>query len=274
MRKTKKNLLFTLLLLLTLILMAGCSKPASVVVTSPTDLEGKRIGVVLARSADWCLEFMEDKPKMEIARYDEMTDILLALKFHKLDALLLDACDAKMFMRLQGDGYVLHENVFPAMDISILFGASEEALALKDEFNLFMEDFKNTDEYEDIIFRSDDILEHPYVSKEVPVTPTSDRVIRAAFTDTNEPASYVDPADGKLKGYLVEIISHFANSIGADIEVTIGNVPACSLALANNKAEVFAADRVTLSEHIFKNARNVTCSTPVRSMPLSLITRE
>lgn len=273
-RRRKINLLLMPLLLLTLLLLVGCSKPEQKNFTSPTDLEGKRIGVVLARGADWTLEFMEDKPKMEVARYDEMTDILLALKFHKLDGLLLDDCDAKIFMRLQGDGYVLHEGIFPETDYSILFSKREESQALNDEFTLFMEEFKNTEEYEDIIFRSNDILEHPYVSKKVPITPTSDRVIRVAFTDTSEPDSYVDPADGELKGFLVEILSHFANSIGAEMEVTVGNWPACSLALANGDVEVFVASRVSKAGHVFESNSNAVCSTPVFSMPLSLITRE
>ena len=56
-------------------------------ITDVSNLEGRRVGVMLGYEVDYALTGRED---LELFRYDTIADMVMALNFDKLDALAVD----------------------------------------------------------------------------------------------------------------------------------------------------------------------------------------
>ena len=79
-------------------------------ITDVNNLEGRRVGVNLAWESDYYLDGRDD---MELVRYDTTADMIMALRYDKIDAIALDADSVKLLMSLsegieqvEGDGAV------------------------------------------------------------------------------------------------------------------------------------------------------------------------
>ena len=84
------------------VLLVGCSKsdvPESAIL-SITDLANKKVGVIKGSTAeDYALAFESDSGKMILERFANLHEMLEALSFGKLDAVLSDDIPAKMQVR-------------------------------------------------------------------------------------------------------------------------------------------------------------------------------
>lgn len=89
MRKIK-YVLTAMLIISACLFSAGCGSASEWKydpITDVNDLEGRRVGVNLAWESDYYLTGRKD---MELVRYDSTSDMIMALKYDKIDAIALD----------------------------------------------------------------------------------------------------------------------------------------------------------------------------------------
>lgn len=98
-------------------MLAGCGVPANTV-HSVDDLEGKTIGVQLGTTGDI---YAEDVKDAKVEKYNKGADAVQALKQGKIDAVIIDAEPAKVFVEKNDDLEILDEP----------FAEEEYAIAMK-----------------------------------------------------------------------------------------------------------------------------------------------
>lgn len=202
------------LLVLIMPALAGCSKPPVEPLTKD-NLAGKRIGVMNSFSPDYVVSKLGKD--LKLYRYDSYGDMSIAVKFGRLDAAALESDEADVFIRME-----------PSFQIGLTFAEGDESgyqfsakkTELIKEFNDFLRDFRKSEAYKDILVRVSKLQEAPYVPNKVENVPTTDRVLKVLLFDGWEPVSYKNTATDEWEGSDVELITHFANHIGAKLELT------------------------------------------------------
>jgi len=211
--KSKKLIIKGCCLFLSLcFLLTGCVKTKEPLTRD--NLAGKKIGVLLGYSTDYILSGSEYD--LDIYRYDTFADMLLALRFNRIDAAALEMDEAGVFCRIEPE-YEIGLTVLKQVEYGYLFKSDRKEIL--EQFNLFIQEFKETAEYADLVRRTELTAETPYEPKEVKNTATTDRVLKVAAFDGWEPISYINASTGAWEGCDVELITHFANSIGAKLEL-------------------------------------------------------
>lgn len=208
-KKYLKEICFLLALLL---LLSGCGPTGRKPLTRD-NLAGKKIGVMAGYSSDYILT--DSNLGLDIYRYDAYSDMQLAAKFHRIDAAAMEMDEAYIFCRLNPDFQI----AFPAaekLDFGYYFNAGQHEYINK--FNQFIKQFRQTEEYADILKRVEASAQAPYIPKKVDNTVATDRVINVAVMDGWEPVSYKNTETGEWEGADVELITCFANSLGAKVE--------------------------------------------------------
>jgi len=185
-------------------------------ITDVNDLEGRRVGVNLAWESDYYLDGRKD---MELVRYDTTADMMMALKYDKIDAIALDVDSVKLLLSLS-EGIERVEPAFAEVGSIMYFSGDNEAL--KEEFNQYLTEFKRTDEYQDLLKRIDEYDGTEYIGSDIPLTGKG-KVIRVAADPDNFPRAFLYPGDDILTGYDVEILKRFANDHDYQIEFSYSN---------------------------------------------------
>lgn len=201
------------LLLLLCLLFTGCGKTSQEPLTAG-NLAGRKVGVIIGYSSDYILS----KPEygLDIYRYDYYADMTLALRFNRIDAIATEMDEAYVFCRMQPEfkiGLVAEEQ----LEYAYMFNADRPELL--EQFNQFIRDFKKTEEYADMLRRVEASADAPFQAKKIENTVTTDRVLKVAAFDGWEPISYINAATGEWEGCDVELITYFANSLGAELEL-------------------------------------------------------
>lgn len=200
-------------LLLCALLLSGCGtagweyRP----ITDVSDLEGRRVGVNLAWEADYYLTGRED---MELYRYDTTADMILALGYDKVDALAMDGLMWKM-MQNQSSGLEAVEPAFGETGYVLYFGPEREELA--EDFNAFLAEYKQTEEYRDFLEREAAFDGIDYVGPEIPAC-TSGPILRIAVLGESFPRSFFDPGERVPVGFDMEAVRRYALARGCQVE--------------------------------------------------------
>lgn len=96
-------------------MLAGCGVPANTV-HSVDDLEGKTIGVQLGTTGDI---YAEDVKDAKVEKYNKGADAVQALKQGKIDAVIIDAEPAKVFVEKNDDLEILDEPLLRKNTLSL-----------------------------------------------------------------------------------------------------------------------------------------------------------
>jgi len=201
------------LLLFLCLLFTGCAKNPREPLTLD-NLAGKKVGVMMAYSTDYILS--QPEYGLDIYRYDYYSDMTLALSFNRVDAIAMEMDEAYVFCRMQPEfeiGLVAEEQ----LEYAYMFSADRPELL--EQFNQFIRDFRETEEYADIVRRKKASADAPFQPKKVENIVTTDWVLKVAAYDGWEPISYINNLTGEWEGGDVELITHFANSLGAELEL-------------------------------------------------------
>lgn len=182
-------------------------------VTDVNNLEGRKVGVNLSWEADYFLTGRED---MELCRYDTTSDLVMALKYDKIDVIATDIDSCKLVLSIS-DGIEMVEPSFGTLGSVMYFGEDDEALS--EDFNAFLAEFKKTGEYADFLKRLEEYDGFEYLGPdpEIPLTGTGEK-LRVATDPANYPRTFVNPGESIPVGYDVEILKHYANARGYQLE--------------------------------------------------------
>lgn len=250
-----KVIIIGLMFLGACLVLSGCT-PKNHEKLDINDLSGKTIGVMLGYSSDYILT--NDSTDVALRRYDSYSDMVLALAFHQLDALILESDEAYVFCRLNPN-YMIYGSF--ADKIPYGYMLNPRRTELNEQFNSFVADFRKTGIFADIIKRAEASAEKPFVSKPVTSTGKDGKILRALVYDGWEPVSYLNTKTNQWEGTDIELITHFANSIGAKVEFTPnGSYTQGVLDLKLGKVDIFACPDSLVMKEDREKAGNVTMS--------------
>ena len=224
----------SLLALPLLLGLAACGNPAKETLVKE-NLQGKSVGVMIGYSSDYILS----KPEygLKILRYDSYGDMQMALRFNRVDGIVMERDEADVLCRLEPvykAAFAIHANEPYAYPIST------KNTELLESFNAFIRAFREGPEYADLLARRAGVLEAPYKARKVEVQHPDGKVLRVALYQGWEPISYVNTETGEWEGSDVELITHYANSAGYRIEwVDTGSWNQMVFDLAAGKVDLF-----------------------------------
>lgn len=217
--------------------------PESKGYASMDDLDGKRVAVLMGSTHDAYLT--TNYPGVEIRRIETETDILLALQGRRSEALVLDNTVYKNFCREYKNMSILEEALFVE---PFGVGFNYNRLPLRDAFNAFLGEIKESGLYDEIYRRWIDSVE----TARMPVLdiPTEGTPIKAAITGTTMPFTFV--REGAQVGFDVELLSRFAEKMHRPICFENINFGGLIAALSSGKVDVISAG-MTINEERSKN---------------------
>lgn len=203
--------------LLLLLLLTGCGKQWEYKpVTNPFELEGRRVGVGIACDTDYALTGRKD---LTLVRYNEVSNILLALQYDKIDLMALD----ELLWKFTATSHGGLKAVTPAFASSGYIAYFHESLRpMRDEFNEFLARYQKTDEYADFLMRFEAFDGKSYVGKDIPLTGTG-KTLRVAIDAEGFPRSFAEADEEIPTGYDLEALKLFANENGYKLEFTISS---------------------------------------------------
>lgn len=208
-----------LLLIMICIVSAGCgsaSKWKYDPITDLNDLEGRRVGVNLSWEADYYLNGRKD---LKLVRYDTSADLVMALKYDKIDVIATDEDMVRLLMS-SSTGLEVVEPAFAKIGSIMYFGSDDEALA--EDFNKFLAEFKKTDEYKDFVKRQKEFNGQDYIGPDIPLTGTG-KTLRISADPNNFPRIVKNPGEDDLTGFDLEILKHYANDRNYKLEIAESN---------------------------------------------------
>lgn len=215
-------------------IFAGCA-PQPRKILDRQALKGTRVAVMLGYSSDYIMS----RPELglDVYRYDSYGDMMMALRFNRVDAIAMEYDEASVLCRLEPEyevSMVIHE------DEKYAYLVDSKRKDILDSFNAFIKTFRESPEYADILRRREGAAREPYVAKKVENIVTGDRVLRVALFPGWEPISYRNLTNEEWEGSDVELIIHFANTTGMKVEfVDTGDWLQMVLNLMAGKVDLF-----------------------------------
>lgn len=250
---------------LCLLLLTGCSRNKHEPLTLD-NLAGKRVGVMCGYSTDYILS--PGKYGVELYRYDYYADMQLALRFNRLDTAAMESDEAYVFCRIEP-----RFKIGLTLDSHLEFGYpfNADKLDFLERFNRFAEEFRQTEEYTDIVRRVEESAVKPYQPKKVINQVTTDKVLKVAAFDGWEPVSYINNATQEWEGSDVEMLTYFANSLGAKLELIVMSYSQMLIELGSGLIDLIICPDVMLYKKDLEMSKNVTLSDGVFYKDIVLI---
>ena len=185
-------------------LLGGCAKRKEpVVIDDINDLHGLRVGTMLAWECDYLLTPRED---IKLYRYDQISDMLMALNYDKIDAIAVDLLYWNLIDN-SSSGLKMIEPAFGST--GYLLYVRPEHRDFVDKYNEFLKGFKMTDTYKDLIER-ELAFNGNYKSPDIPLSGKGE-TIRVAFDITGYPRAFYDSETGEVSGFDFEVLKRFVN---------------------------------------------------------------
>ena len=195
-------------LILTLILsLSGCSQASGSVSGNDAD----DVGVMLGWESDIMLSYDDS---INVVRYDELSDLFLALRYNKIDAVSLDESTIKRFE----NSFSGVKRVEPETGISgyvALF--SPKNIDLMEDYNAFLTEYMNSPEYES--FRQTEASFNGFDYPEFDTSPNgTGRSIKVAYMAGGYPRAFEDTETGNTMGFEIEIMLKWAHERDYDLK--------------------------------------------------------
>ncbi|MGE5396695.1 MAG: hypothetical protein ACM3MK_04045 [Chitinophagales bacterium] len=232
--KTKKFFCIGILLCV-LLSLGGCAQKRSEKLDIH-NLSGKTIGCMLGYSSDYILT--NEYQDVNLRRFDAYSDMTLALAFHQLDAAAMEMDEAYVFCRLNPK-YMIY-GIFAEND-RYAYILNPHNPELNNQFNSFVKQFRKTDTYKDMEQRVKDCSKKPFKSKHVENKYKGNRILKVMVYDGWEPVSYKNTKTNEWEGTEIELVTYFANSIGAKVKFyPAGSYTQAVLDMSVGKTDIFA----------------------------------
>ncbi len=225
------------------------------------DIKDKRIGVLLGSIHEKYA--MEHQPNAEIMQYQNLSDLLIALKQGKIDAAYFDHFSLKPIIADNPDVEILAANVFT---VPIAAAFNEDKDELRQQFNKFLKKIRSNGVYDDMVDRwmNKGISEMPDIDQ----TGTNGELKVGIVSDIGLPSTAVK--DGKVVGFDIELSMRFASSLGkkfVPVDIPFGSMIA---SIATNKVD-FATCSMMVTE---EREKQVDFSDPYYESGISVLARK
>lgn len=174
------------------------------------NLSGQKIGVISAYEGDYILTDRED---ITLLRYDNEADLFMAMCYKQVDAIALTRDNASYFLAKTTGLKVLEDQPIAKTGMATLF---QEDSKLLHEYNEFLAEYKQTEDYQDYIERVENV-EFYDGSPIVEETGTGETIVVGYYPDYI-PVAFHDVILDKPNGSEIEIIIKFANAYNYKIK--------------------------------------------------------
>lgn len=230
-------------------------------------LNGKKIGVVLAWSSDYVLDKRDD---LNIFRYDNMSDAILALKYKKIDALAMDLFVANYYCSMQPGFRYIETPV--GYDHFVIF-VNRNRDDLLSQFNQFASEFQFSQAYREIYRRAMQMENGNYESYVYPNQKDAP-VIKIAVDPLWPPYSGYDLLTREIEGSDVDMIRLFANQYGFRTEFIPSNYDGQIMNLKSGKADIMITALSEIYQKYAQLSNDYQVSRTYTEMPIVLIVPE
>ena len=216
--------------LLTLMLLAGCSRTVPII-TSVADAETSRMGVMTGTTGEMIA--MRRFPKADLKHFDDIVDAIGALKAGQLDAVLTGYPAALQSTKRNPDLTLVQENL-STENTSI--GIRKGNTALLTQVDAILSEFKADGTLADLSRRwlKTDLSPYEEVDIKVPETGTP---LRVGVSATREPFNFVD-AKGRISGHDAELSRRIGQKLGRPVEFQNMKFTALIPALQTGKIDI------------------------------------
>lgn len=207
MPQFNKSIIAVMLLVVICFTGSGCMTAKNWIynpITDVNNLEGRKVGVNLSWESDYLLT---GRPDMELYRYNTTADMIMALRYDKLDAIAMDEDSVRLLLSFS-KGLKVVQPAF-AEDSSIMYFGNDDG-ALAQDFNQYMAEYKKTDDYKDMLRRLAEFDGSEYTGPDIPLT-GSGKEIRVACDPNNFPRAFKSPGEETFRGFDLEILKYYAN---------------------------------------------------------------
>lgn len=198
---------------------------------SIADLKNKRIAVLVGSAHD--IYATKHYPDATILQYKSPADVALAVKSGKVDAALFDAEPLREIMR-QDDSFGLLGDPLFTFPIGVGFNKDNEAL--RDQFNLFLLQIKQSGVYKDMIHRW---MEQGETRMPVIENTKMNGMLVAGISDAGLPFTAVK--DNQLVGFDIELAERFAAYLGKELKFANMDFGSLIAAVSTGKVEMIAS---------------------------------
>lgn len=243
-----KLILVAVLMVLFIVLLAGCSKEEkSKEITSLEDLgrEGCIIGVATETSEGQLVE--REYPQAEIEYFSDAMAAFTSVSQGKIDAFVYDIISMQTAIENGMKGVrVLDETIGEPNLSCVPISPVSKIPNLKDKLNEFLAEIKENGTMEDAVNRW--LIKREEVMPEIPLPEKSDIHLIIGTTGTNMPFTYY--LGNELAGYDIELAYRFAAWLGATVEFKIYDYEGIIPAAVTGDVDLVFAD-------IFKTAERM-----------------
>ena len=214
-------------------ILVGCSSSWQYnPITDVNDLHGRSVGVNLSWESDY---YLTGRTDLTLYRYDSTADMVMALRYDKVDALAVDDMMWKIAESLS-DGLEAVEPAFGECGYLLYFSREHQALA--EDFNQFLAEYKETEDYEDFLERAEAFDGEEYEGPEIELTGTGE-TLRVAYGSDGFPHTFIDPGMDVPDGYDLEALKLFANDRGYQLDFIISNYDDAVMGLQNGLYDIY-----------------------------------
>jgi polar amino acid transport system substrate-binding protein len=222
------------------------------------DIETARIAVLAGSAYDE--HALKNYPRATILQFKTPPDVAMAVAAGKADVALFNhESSLELFKRTPELGF-LEEKAFVS-DMSL--GFSQQDSSLRESFNDFLQAFRASGGYDDMVSRW--FIERRYEHPEIP-NPGGNGELRVGITVT-QGLPYVTLQQRKLIGYEVELAERFAAHLGRTLRVVDLEFSGLIAALAAGKIDLIGTTLVVTNER----AKRIAFSDPVLQMQASAL---
>lgn len=191
-------------------ILSGCNQIRNArSITDVHKLDGQRVGVGIAWGPDFLLTDRED---LTLMRYNSVAGALTALYYNQVDAIAVEQPLAVDILS-SIDGLQCIEEPIAEDRMAVLVSPNQPEL--QEELDKFIKEFVTTQEYADLVARSQDPAGYRY--QQIPLVGGS-RVLQVGAIADGFPFSYRNSETNVFEGSDVEFLCHFANACGYDLE--------------------------------------------------------
>lgn len=228
-------------------------------VETSLDLNGLRVGIFEGSVYDAYVR--KTYPQATRFNYATFPDLMLAASTDKVDVFLIDNLTAYKFIGNNDELAILGK--VPGMDQNLAAGFSKSNTQLRDDFNQFLQEIRDSGVYDGMVqrwFKGGQNVSMPDI-----VLPDKGPFLTYGADVIDLP--FVAYSENGLIGFDVEMVRRFAASRGYRLQISITNFPALIPALVSGKVDITASGMASTEER----GRHINFSDPYGAVNTVLI---
>ncbi len=254
----KTGITLTILLSIALLVCCQAMQNDSRLLSSPEDLQNKRIAVLLGSTHDAYAQ--ENYPDATIMHYRSLPDMVVAVRTGRVDAALFTRENLPELFREDERLGTIGDSLF---EIPVAVGFNKNNTALRDRFNEFLRQIKAEGVYTDMVNRW--IERGDTHMPEIPNTKARGVLVAGNVSDKGMPFTAVK--DNRLIGFDIELAERFAAWLEKDIRFSDMEFGSLIMAAVTNKVDMIVSTLMITEER----QKQIDFSDPYYNLGISLL---